>query len=164
MKIKAFHQFVFLEKGPVNTAIIDFLKENVFQARNEIVEKFINREYKEISKFIRRLEMEELIIDIDEKRWIPRIEFASKREKDVFFDLEVEEGQEFNLIMKKFGRFNISKIFFFGKDTSIATNTSIKIVLKKKNFNNCVKNCKVNGSFGKFNEMIYLFTECPSYR
>lgn len=102
MKIKAFHQFVILEKGPVNTAIIDLLKGNVFQVENELIEKFSDRRYQEIHEFIHSLKTEELIIEIDQRRWIPRIMFNEKEEEDISFDLEVEEGLDFDLIKEKF--------------------------------------------------------------
>jgi len=100
--IKDFHQFISIEKGPVNTAVIDFLKGNVYQVENEIIDKFMKRKYQEIPKFIQSLKAEELIIEVDERRWIPRINLKSRErdEDENSLELEVENGADFMLIKK----------------------------------------------------------------
>jgi hypothetical protein len=52
MKVKKFHQFVALERGPVNTAIIDFLKGNIYQIGNDLIDKFQEGDHSEITEFI----------------------------------------------------------------------------------------------------------------
>jgi hypothetical protein len=59
MKVKKFHQFVVLEKGPVNTAIIDLLKGNIYQIGNDIIFNFLDGNNQEIGEFIHELEEEE---------------------------------------------------------------------------------------------------------
>ena len=80
MIIKRFHQFVILERGPVKTAIIDFLKGDVYQVENTVIELFKIREYEEIADFIQSCKKEELIVEVDEKLWIPRISFEKENE------------------------------------------------------------------------------------
>ena len=73
MTVKRFHQFVVLEKGPVNTAIIDFLKGNIYQIQNEMVDKLLAGKYSDIIDFVQTLEIEELIFDVDAGEWVPGI-------------------------------------------------------------------------------------------
>lgn len=117
MIVKKFHQFIHLERGPKNTAIIDFLKNNIFQVENEVIDKFLNGKYSEISDFIRKATEEELIIEIDNKRWIPHLSFDSETNlnADFSFELEIEEGINPSLIKYKLKYFEIFKIIFYGK-------------------------------------------------
>ncbi len=108
MIIKKFHQFVHLEKGPINTAIIDFLQGNIYHIGNDFIEKLSNREYGEIKDFVLSLEQEGLLINIEEKDWVPSISFELV--EDDSFQLEIGHGVDINLVLEKFHGFNISKI------------------------------------------------------
>ena len=106
MKVKKFHQFIVLEKGPVNTAIVDLLKGDVYQIGNNFVEKFLERKYREIPDFIRMLEKEDLCFDVDSVDWIPYISFDEV--KDDYFHVQIEEGSDVDEIRSRFSGYSIS--------------------------------------------------------
>ena len=161
MIVKKFHQFIHLERGPKNTAIIDFLKENIFQVENEVIDKFLNGKYSEISDFIRKVTEEELIIEIDNKRWIPHLSFDSKTNlnADFSFELEIEEGINPRLIKHKLKCFEIFKIIFYGKRNPPKFFTSAKIIKKEKNFIQCIKRSEITGEFWRISKSLYSFNK-----
>jgi len=157
--IKDFHQFISIEKGPINTAIIDFLKGNVYQVKNEIIDKFMKRKYQEIPEFIQSLKAEELIIEVDERRWIPRINLKSRErdEDENSLELEVENGTDLMLINNKFMGNKISKIVFYGKKNSAEIIPEVKTIYRRKQFKKCLEKSTIDGLFGKVDETIYKF-------
>ncbi len=158
MKIKQFHQFVKIEEGPVNSAIIDFLKGNVFQIENKFIKKFKEKKYSEILELIQSLEQEELIIDIEEKDWIPQLQDNWEEDEGDSFELELEEGINILLIMKIFCHRKIEKIVYYG-DIEEDLFDRIKIQIRKKNFNECEKRSKVLGKFKRISEDFYIFNK-----
>jgi len=140
MKIKKFHQFVILEKGPVNTAIVDLLKGDVYQIGNDFVEKFLERKYREIPGFLRMLEEEELCVDIYQGDWVPYITFDEIKEDS--FHIEIENGSDVDKIRERFSDYNIS----------ISVSTP-----EEKDFNRCQESIKYGDSFPKVDENYYHF-------
>lgn len=108
MSVKKFHQFVRLEKGPVNTAIIDFLKGNVYHIGTDLVRKFEEKKYDEIGEFMDSLEEEELIFAVDEEDWIPS-ESEEEREDDLF-RIEIAGDIDIHFILEKFKQYRISAV------------------------------------------------------
>lgn len=143
MKVKKFHQFIELQKGPVNTAIINFLTGDVYQVENTVIEKFNAGEYSEISGDLKAFYDAGLIIDIDQQDWIPRFE-ADNSPEDMKFPLilEAEAGTDEAYIEK----------------ISSYTDVSISF-LDDKNFNTCKKKSKVSGDFNNINRDVYLFNK-----
>jgi len=158
-KAYRFHQFIHLEKGPMNTAIIDFLKGDIYQVENQIIEKFKNEEYNSIIDFIYSAEKEGLIINVDRNIWIPYFSFdvSSQTEIGLSFELQVEEGVDLKYIKSKFNDFEIIKILFYGKVRHQKLFPKIKITEKRKNFNRCVKLSKVDKNFPKITESFFRF-------
>jgi radical SAM protein with 4Fe4S-binding SPASM domain len=140
MKVKKFHQFIVLEKGPVNTAIVDLLKGDVYQIGNNFVEKFLERKYREIPDFIRMLEEEDLCFEVESADWIPYISFDEL--KDDYFHVQIEEGSDVDEIRSRFSDYSIS--------ISIST-------LEEKDFNRCQESVKCDGNFPGINETYYHF-------
>ncbi|UCH94933.1 MAG: hypothetical protein JSV88_32415 [Candidatus Aminicenantes bacterium] len=140
MKVKKFHQFVLLEKGPINTAIVDFLKGHIYQMGNEFVEKFLEGKYCEIPDFIRMLEEEELCFNVHPGDWIPYITFDEI--KDDYFHVQIEEEIDAKTIRQKFSDYDIS--------ISAATP-------EEKNFNRCLDLVICDGNFRKVDEAFYHF-------
>lgn len=157
---KKFHQFVTLEKGPVNTAIIDLLKGNVFQIENTIIEKFMDLQYSEIPEFIKSLNDEELLIKVSEERWIPQISDIRMKENDTpYFSLEIEEGSNLQKIKEVFSSVYLYKINFYGKKTPSNIFPDIKIYKYNKKFSNCILKSLINGDFNKIDESYYRFNK-----
>ncbi|MCP4218058.1 MAG: hypothetical protein GY765_25670 [bacterium] len=101
MKILRFHQFVLLEKGPVNTAIIDFLKKNAFQVGNEYLERFMDGNYDKIEDLVDFLKQEDLIVEAEENDWFPSL----------WLDLAEGEKEAFP-ILHSFFFFSLFFLFF----------------------------------------------------
>ncbi|HLP47049.1 MAG TPA: SPASM domain-containing protein [Candidatus Deferrimicrobium sp.] len=142
MKSKKFHQFVVLEKGPVNTAIVDLLKGDVYQIGNEIVDKFLEGNDKEIPDFIRMLEEEALCFDVDPEDWIPYITF--EQIKDDSFHIQCEDESSIPTIQQ----------FFRDYDYTVSVSVSTPA---DKDFNRCIGVIKCGCDFGKVNIGSYHF-------
>lgn len=163
-KTKNFHQFIVLEKGPVNTAIIDLLKGNVFQVENEIIERFKNRQYKKIEEFIKSAEGEELILDFNNGNVVPGLIndkallfFSEILRRELLIQLDIDEDIDIDLyaVKNKFEEINISQINYYGKKKIESIFPGVHINYKKKNFNNCLMLSKIDGNFEKIREHTY---------
>lgn len=164
MRIKRFHQLVICEKGPVNTAIIDLLKGNIYQVENQLIEKFINGEHEGLELFIEDLENEELIIEVDKTTWIPGVVLGLDEEKnetedddEISFLLELEEGVNLPLIEKLFKNFRIFRVNYYGKNRIENFFQGINIVYKEKDFSGCLEMSKFSGKLLKTSEDLYKF-------
>lgn len=157
MKVKKFHQFVQLVKGPKNTCIIDLLKGCVLGADNDLIEAFDKGCYDSISDFIHSLEKEELIIDIDEKKWIPEIEFGNEETEEFPLKLELEEEVDPELIKRKFQNVKISFITLYGGNALPQLLPLGPIQRKKKDMEQCVALTTVNGKFDGIDRDIFIF-------
>lgn len=164
-KVKKFHQFIRVEKGPVNTAVIDLLKGNVYQVSNEIIDKFEAESYEDIAEFMKSALEEELLIEIDSRNWIPSSELTIEANDEdgesegIRIELHVEEGVELDAVLEKFGCFYTSKIFFYGRNIPENLPARPKIEKKEKNFQKCMELSCVNGSFKRINQSCYYFNK-----
>ena len=155
---KRFHQFVLFEKGPVNTAIIDFLKGNTYQVNNSIVEKFESEIFNDIDDFMSACEAEEMLIEVNEKFWIPRIFFEKKEMiKEFSFCLETEEGVDFDLITEKMRGFDLSQIVFYGQTLPQWFFPDVEKKTKPKDFEKCRMLSTIDRKLGKVDNSIYDF-------
>jgi radical SAM protein with 4Fe4S-binding SPASM domain len=165
-RVKKFHQFIGVEKGPVNSAVIDLLKGNVYQVENEIIDKFETHAYEEIPDFMESAMEEGLIIEVHPHTWIPDIhedqetgnEFEEEN-RDTTIVLHVEEGVNMGAVFEKLKGVNIRSVVFYGK---ALPNTSkcpakIEIIQKEKNFRTCMEMSNVDGNFNRVNQTFYLF-------
>ena len=141
MKAKKFHQFVELQKGPINTAIINFLTGDVYQVKNTIIEKFNAGKYAEIPSDVQSFYDAGLIIDIDPQDWIPRFEADDSPEEMEFpLILEVEAGVDEVLIEK------------------LSSHTTFSVsILSEKDFDKCKQKSIISGDFDNINRDTYLF-------
>jgi uncharacterized protein len=164
--VKKFHQFVMIDKGCVNTAIVDLLKGNVFQVDNETMEKFENFKYEDIKDFIEIAKREGIIIDVAPDTWIPKIyqndTLTSKIDQlsgEFFLYLEIEEGVDLNVVKEKFENFGISQITYFGAEKIECLFPGVEIKYSKKNFDNCLQLTLVDGNFCKTDEERYYLNK-----
>ncbi len=161
-KEKKFHQFVFLEKGPVNTALIDCLQGNVFQVENQVIEKFKNGEHEDIPEFLESIEEEKLIIETDAKNWVPRAHIDLKKEElfETGFELHCEEGLDLNYLCDKFKDYKIRRIIFYGNNIpEIERPFPPPVVKARKDFRKCMERSKVSGDFDKIDDLTYYFNK-----
>lgn len=159
MKIKRFHQLVRCEKGPVNTAVIDLLKGHIYHVANGFIEKFDSRKYDEIVEFVKSLEKEELIIEIEENAWIPVIDPGPNNGEEISFIIEMEEGVEPGLIKRLFKDFKVFKIHYYGQNTPGEIIPGVDILRKEKNFSRCIESSTREGELKKVNESIYRWNK-----
>lgn len=165
-KLNRFHQFVQLDKGPVNTAIIDFLRGNVYQVENEIIEKMEQGDYEEIQEFVESARQEELLIEVFPGTWIPGKEWEIEnsdeeiqKEEELSIELHIEESLELDWILEKLQGISISKIFFYGRELPITTLDPCKIIKKDKNFQECIDLAVNNGNFSRITKTSYLINK-----
>lgn len=155
MKKKVFHQFIYMTRGSRNTAIIDCLTGHVFQVENEYIDQFEKGQYEEIQEFIRSLEAEKLIIEVDEGRWIPRTSAMTGDDEEFRLELEIEEGVDIGLTLEKFQNFEISQITFYGTVNESHDIPFANVVNKQKDFARCLDLSKVDSDFGRINEQLF---------
>jgi len=160
-----FHQFTVLEKGPTKTAIIDFLKGNVYQIENKIIEKFNNSYYdKDVDLFLQSAINEELIIKTKKGTWIPNSlmnSFYLELEKIVKkrnIVLELEEGVDLNLVKKEFRNINVYEISMYSENSIDEILPSVNITYKKMDFNQCINLSCIDHDFDcdNINEYYYM--------
>lgn len=162
MKVKKFHQFIRVEKGPVNTALIDLLKGSVYQVGNEKITALEQGRYEEISDFIESANSENLIIDIDERCWIPTAgESRENRYQDdeLNIELHVEESTNLETLLKKLADHPIYRVVVYGKKLPHVSLRQVKIILKEKDFGKCVKKACINGEFTRITDSAYKFNK-----
>lgn len=164
MKVKKFHQFVKVEKGPVNAAVIDLLRGNVFQVENHLIAALEQCRYEEIPEFIAAVEAEGLIIDIDNKRWLPTpVENQEERyegiDDEINIELHVEEGIDLESLLKKLHYYTIYRVVFYGEKMPQINSKQLKIVRKEKNPEHCIQRMHINGEFERISEPVYLFNK-----
>lgn len=164
--IKRFHQFIHVEKGPVNSAVIDLLKGNVYHVENETVEKLEKGAYQEIQGFIKAAEEEGLIIGINPSHWIPDLKLApapdeedDEEDNETVIELHLDEGLDINLdaLLNIFQQYTIYRIVYYGREIPQTQQYQGKIVLKEKDFQVCEKMSCVDGDFQQITEASYLF-------
>jgi radical SAM protein with 4Fe4S-binding SPASM domain len=152
-----FHQYILLQRGPVNTAIIDFLTGNIYHEKNEIVDNFLQKKYKNIKEFVDFIKKEGLIINVDDNAWIPKLELLPNDNEDLKFELELEEGVDLELIREKFANLNVSKIFYFGKKSIHNFFPNIEVIGSEKDFNNCINISKKCYDANVIDKNFYVF-------
>jgi uncharacterized protein len=159
--VKKFHQFVMIDKGLVNTAIVDLLKGKVFQVDNETIEKFESLKYEDVTDFIETAEKEELLMSLAPGIWVPKLyqdeSFSglNRLTEKNFFHLEIEEEADLTLIKEKFEYFDINLITYFGAEKVGPIIPGVEIRYSKKDFNICSQLSIVDGNFCKITEERY---------
>jgi radical SAM protein with 4Fe4S-binding SPASM domain len=163
MKRKRFHQFIMIEKGPVNAAVIDLLKGDIYQVKNEVLEKFNNCQYEDIDEFVKLAAREELIIEVDKNSWIPAIindkendNFLKKLSGNPTVQLEIEEGVPLDVVNDRFSSVKISQVLYYGPKNDEHKITGVAVNYLKKGFNECLAFSRVDGNFGKIQEARYI--------
>jgi radical SAM protein with 4Fe4S-binding SPASM domain len=156
-KKKRFHQFVVIEKGPVNSAIMDFLKGRVYQVENEFIKKFEEAKYEEIPDFVHSLQEEGLIIEVEEKAWIPVIEPDEEDDEELSFMIEIEEGADPALVKRRFSDFTLSGINYYGEDPPAEIIPDVAVSQAVVDFDACLELSRVTAEFFKLKETHYRF-------
>lgn len=160
MKVKRFHQFVRVEKGPINAAVIDLLKGNAYQVENKVVTAMEKGNYTEITEFLESAEAEGLIIEIDEKNWIPYLEVDTddKDDEEEFgIELHIEEGVNLEAVLEKFSDQPIYRVVYYGQSLPLVPEKQVQIVKKEKDFQECITKACVDGEFSRITEPTYLY-------
>jgi len=160
MKTKVFHQFISLVRGYKNTIILDFLKGSVFCIENKFIKKFEKGEFKGIEDFVKSLQEEEMIIEVEKGEWVPSIEFKSNEIlNDLKPILEIEEGVNIKLLQKKFYDFEFQRITFFGKNRPAEILPFTLTLQKEKNFRQCLQCSKVGADLDEIDEESFIFNK-----
>lgn len=153
-----------IEKGPKKSAIIDFLKRNIFHVDNETIDCFRKGMYEKITLFIQSVKKEDLLIDIKRRIWIPRFKFNNDNFDKIFGSrmnyrllIETEEGVDFQILKKFIIDYEIYKIVFYGKNIEANIFPGIMIEKKEKSFNRCLEISKIEARFNDFNYSSYRF-------
>ncbi len=162
-KNKKFHQFIVSEPGPVNTAVFDFLKGNVYQVDNQTIENFKNGCYNKISEFVKFAEDEELLIFTQPETWIPPLKQANDtlmalqlKANRIPLTLEIDENANIKEIQGFFKDCNLISIKYYGNEKIEPFFPEISIEYSKKNFSRCLSLSTIDGNFPRVNQEEYL--------
>lgn len=157
---KKFHQFIHIEKGPINSALINFLTGDIYNIENSIIQNFLNCKFIEIEDFVTWADKEGLLIEIEESQWIPQINFE-KMSFEIQIALEIENGIDLKKIEEIFYGINITRVICYGNNNQKKIKKifpSSNIIMKsKKNSNYCMNSIKINGKFPKITLESYKF-------
>jgi radical SAM protein with 4Fe4S-binding SPASM domain len=161
--VKRFHQFVRIEKGPVYSAIINFLEGEFFQVPNDVIDKFNAGNYTDIEEFMVTVEKEKLVIDVKPHHWIPDIGMDPNQEledfMEVFIELHVEEGISIEKILNAFQGQALHKLYYYGKELPKQFRDHPTIEIKEKSFDSCIERASVNGEFYNIQESTIQFNK-----
>jgi hypothetical protein len=156
MKVPKFHQFIRVEKGPLNSAIINFLTGDIYQVQNDYLEKFEKGQCNDIEEFLRFCMAEQLVIEVDENRWIPPLLLGQQKDKKTVLNsivtLEIEEGADLQLVVNSFKHYEIRKIFYYGNQPPVNLLNGVKVFKKTKNPDACEIISRIDHEFLKTNE------------
>lgn len=159
-----FHQFVKVERGPVNTALIDMLKGQVYQVENRVIDALDQGRYSEIDEFIAAAHEAELLINIDAGNWIPPCAqvdddpFENFLEKEFDIELHVEQGVDLQYVLEKLKYQNIDQVVYYGSEMPQGIG-ELKIEMKEKGFTRCSTHACITNEFEPTTEFIYMFNE-----
>jgi uncharacterized protein len=126
-KLFRFHQFIAVQKGPVNSAIADFTSGDIYQVPTAIIEHFENEEYEKIPEFIKDANEAGLIIYVNSNTWVPYHNIPKKELK--YFDdigkneivLCIEEGVDLSVVKEQVTGFKINQIYFYGSNSGFGS-------------------------------------------
>ena len=142
-----FHEFVTIIDGYINSAIIDFIKGDIYQVPKGIVKQFLSGNYLGIEKFVKDADSSGLLIKVKNKTWIPNqnnrkeeLRLLDKlKNNDVV--LSLEEGVDYSNVKNHVSDFNISRINYYGSKSNLKSIekifSGIQIDLKKKDMERC---------------------------
>jgi radical SAM protein with 4Fe4S-binding SPASM domain len=160
---KKFHQFVKVERGPVNSAIIDILHGNVFHVPNGTIDKFESGEYNDKKDFMKLLHEEKVILDFEPTRWIPELDLEPDQEGKISeeknIELHIEDGRALKKILDSFEEHNIHKIYLYSPEVPIEFKDDMRVVVVEKNFDTCIGQATVDGDFCKAQESMIRFNK-----
>lgn len=166
IKKKKFHQFIETVKGPVNCAIIDFLKKDIYQVENRIIDRFNSGHYEEIKDFMDSAVEEGIVIDVDRNYWNPvmsndkvAMELHEKLNRSPILQLEIDDGVDLEVIRRKFSDFNIKRIIYYGSPLEGHNIPGITIHYLEKDFSRCSALLKVDGNFDEIEENQYALNK-----
>lgn len=160
-----FHQFIQVHEGPVNSAIIDILKGDIYQVPTQTIRLFKEGDYEQIGEFITDAEGLDLIIKTNPNAWIPDTKAWDKRVRDElttvdYVLLHIEDRIDPAVIMKMVKKFKIVSIKYYGQDKIEDSLPGIDIIYAQKDFEECRKSAVVaEGNFNKIEKDSYQFNK-----
>lgn len=158
-KIK-FHQYIKVEKGPKNSAIINFIKGDVFQVENKYIEAFENKEYEKIPEFVNTLKEAELVIEVDESAWIPEPNLDNYFVIEDAFNLFISSKLDLVKVIPVFKNSKVENIYYYGKKKDIPKQYKhLEIECIKGDFDKCKEMSTVNSDFTFNKEIDYYFNK-----
>jgi uncharacterized protein len=165
-KRKKFHQFVETVRGPVNCAIIDFLKKDIYQVENGVIDQFNSGNYEAIKDFMNSAAGEGIVIGADGNRWNPvlfndkrSLELLEKLNRSPLIQLEIDKGVDPEIIYRKFSDFKIKRLICYGTPKKGHIIPGITIDYHEKDFSRCMALMKVDGNFEKIDENRYVMSK-----
>jgi len=157
-----FHQFITISRGPVNTAILDLLKGNIFQVENNIIDQFEGGRYDEIKEFMDFAREEALIVDAGEGHWYHCPELDWYSEETDFIDvktqleLHIEEGVDLDLVLEKLSDSEVYMVYYYGDIVPGSVKYPVEITKQSKDFNRCLEESRIDGNFSPLSYLSYL--------
>jgi radical SAM protein with 4Fe4S-binding SPASM domain len=160
-----FHQFIKVHEGPVNSAIFDTLKGDIYQVPTQTIRLFKEGDYEKIGEFIADAEGLDLIIKTNLNTWIPDTKAWDKRVRDElttvdYVLLHIEDRIDPAVIMKMVKKFKIVSIKYYGSDKIEDSMPGVDIIYAQKDFAACRKSAAVaEGNFNKIEKDAYQFNK-----
>lgn len=158
--IEPFDQMVKIEKGPVNSAIIDLVRGKVFQVPNHIVFKFRPNDIRDIGKFMKDIQREQNVIDLNQFRRFKEQEPLPKEENlELEIRLHIEEGAMLNSILEAFSDYPVKNIYYYGENLPTILKHNRLLIRRSKDFQQCRERSRVDGHFHPVEEKTLRFNK-----
>ncbi len=158
--IEPFDQLVKIEKGPVNSAIIDLVRGKVFQVPNHIAFNFRPDDYRDIGRFMKKIQRERNVIDIDSLRRSSNSQSNFKEETPKLeIHLRIEEGANLRSIIDAFSNYPVTAISYYGRQLPALLRNDNRAIRKDKDFRACEEHSRVNGHFQPVDDSTIRFNK-----
>lgn len=156
--IEPFDQMVKIEKGPVNSAIIDLVRGKVFQVPNHIVFNFRPDDLRDIGRFMRHVQQERKIIDLEQFRRFQEHQPPAEDEKmEREINLHIETDSALESIIEAFAGYPVKTIYYYGEVLPSHLSHDRRFVRSTKDFHQCRRRARINGHFHPVNKETILF-------
>jgi radical SAM protein with 4Fe4S-binding SPASM domain len=151
--IEPFDQLVKIEKGPVNSAIIDLVRGKVFQIPNHVVFNFRPDDLNDISQFMKTVQQEQKVIDLNKFRRFKEQESHPKEEElELEIRLHIEEEAALDEILEAFADYPVKTVYYYGQNLPTILSHNRILIKREKDFKQCQQRSLVDGHFNPVKE------------
>lgn len=113
-----FHQFVWIERGPTKSLLMDLLSGDAFHVDNNTLDAFEERDYERIGDFLTLAGQGGLVIETEDSHWIPGLpsrvsELEDEQIWNLPISLEIEDDRMLSSLVDWLGDVTLSSVTLY---------------------------------------------------